>query len=131
MIECGAATENDMIVAFLRAEIDSSRYDDHITGHMTQMGFTRKLIDEPNLADANENRARKALLGYRGYEVRRYLFSGFPLDATWRRVALEEADFRELRYANYPVWRDLSDDTRLVSIGARNFRQRPDDPDLY
>jgi hypothetical protein len=131
MIERGPATENDMIVAFLRAEINSSRYDELITKPLAQLGFTRSLIDEPNLADVAENRARKQLLGFRGYERREWLFAGFPLDVTWRRVVLEPPDFETLRYARYKTWIDLSSGTRLVSVGARNFRQLPDDPETY
>jgi hypothetical protein len=70
-------------------------------------------------------------LDYRGYEQRKVLFDGFPVDATWRRVRLEAQDLRALRYANHRTWNDLSDSTRLVSIGARNFLQRRDDPDTY
>jgi hypothetical protein len=89
MIERGPATENDMVVAFLRAEIDSSRYDDHIKTPLAQGGSERRLIDEPNLADPAENALRKQLLTFRGYEARTALFAGFPADATWRRVTLE------------------------------------------
>jgi hypothetical protein len=131
MIERGPATENDMIGAFLRAEINSSRYDDHITGALTQQNLGRHLIDQPNLADAAENAARKQLLAFRGYETRVALFAGFPTDTTWRRVTLEACDLATLRYAKYQTWIDLSDGTRLVSVGAHNFSQRPEDPDTY
>ena len=132
MIERGPATEDEMVLAFLRAEIDSSRFDDFVKQGLAQMGLTRRLIAEPNVVDAVENSARKALLdSFRGYERRNLLFLGFPLDVAWRRVALEDDDFRALRYANHPTWCQLSDGTRLVSTGAQNFGQRPDDPDLY
>jgi hypothetical protein len=131
MVERGPATEHEMIAAFLRAEIDSSRYDDRITEALVQLGLDRRLIDEANLSDAAENANRKRLLGFRGYEARTALFTRFPLDAIWRRVLLEAEDFARLRYANYKTWVELSDGTRLVSVGAKNFRQRPDDPDTY
>lgn len=131
MIERGPATENDMIAAFLRAEINSSRYDDQIWVPLARQGFGRRLIDDPDLADAAENAARKQLLAFRGYDARIALFKDFPVDVTWRRVTLEATDLETLRYANYPTWVDLSDGTRLVSVGARNFSQRPDDPATY
>jgi hypothetical protein len=127
MIDIGPATEDEMVIAFLRAEVDSSRYGDIIRRSLTQFGLERGLIDEPNLADAAENAIRKQLLAFRGYEARTALFTGFPRDASWRRVTLEVPDFETIRYANYPTWVTLSDDTRLVSVGARNFLQRPSD----
>src|SRR5579872_3666695 len=100
MIERGAASEHDMVASFLRAEINSSRYDDQILQPLTQRGLSRRLIDAPNLADAAENAARKWLLGFRGYETRNLLFTGFPMDTQWRRVTLAPQDLARLRYAN-------------------------------
>ncbi|PWT97639.1 MAG: hypothetical protein C5B51_30925 [Terriglobia bacterium] len=132
MIERGTATEEEMVLAFLRAEINSSRFDEFVVQGLATIGRLRELIDEPNLADSAENSARRTLLDfYRGYERRILVFLGFPPDATWRRVLLEEGDFFRLRYANHPTWCQLSDGTRLVSRGAENFPQRPDDPELY
>ena len=80
-----------MVLSFLRAEISSSRFDDFVVNRLTALGLDRRIVDGPNLLDANENRSRKKLLdSYRGYERRVLLFQGFPTDATWRRVALEE-----------------------------------------
>lgn len=132
MIERGRITEDEMVLEFLRAEKDSSRFHHMVQHGMAQLGLTVSLIDEANLLDANENQARKNLLDFfRGYERRVALFFGFPLDVAWRRVVLEEDDFRSLRYANHPTWCRLSDDTRLVSRGAQNFPLLPDDPELY
>ncbi len=131
MIERGPATEDEVVLAFLRAEIDSSRYDEHITQPLVRAGLTRQLIDEPNLADPAENAVRKKLLDFRGYGQGIALFEGFPKDAIWRRVALEPGDFERMRYAKSHTWIELSDGTRLVSAGARNFPARPDDPETY
>jgi hypothetical protein len=131
MIERGPATENDVVIAFLRAEIDSSRYEHFVKRGLSQLGVDRSLIDEPNLADAAQNLGRKRLLAfYRGYP-NRFLFRGFPLDATWRRVGLELRDLETMRYINDAGsdrhWINLTDGTRLVGDGARNFQQRPRD----
>lgn len=131
MIERGRATDDDMVAAFLRAEINSSRYDGYILEPLRQQGLSRTLIEEPNLADATENAVRKRLLDFRGFRARNALFTRFPMDAQWRRVTLEPNDLGRLRYANYPTWVQLSDGTRLVNDGARNLRRLPDNPDTY
>lgn len=133
MIERVAATEDEMLAAFLMAEIDSSRYGPNIRANLAARRLERRLIDAPNMTDSVENATRRQLIGNRGYENREALFAGFPRDVTWRRVELEAPDFDTMRYINDTkagsYWANLSDGTRLVSAGARNLRQRPADPD--
>jgi hypothetical protein len=121
MIERGPATEDEMIVAFLRAEIDSSRYRDCIQAGVAHLGVNRRLIDAPNLADSTENVLRRRLLYYRGYESRKYLFAGFPSDVDWRRVEVEACDVNRMQYMPDRNWLEISGETRLVSVGARNL----------
>jgi hypothetical protein len=132
MVELGPATQDEMILAFLRAEIRSSRYRQLIMQNLARVGFEERLIDSPNLADARENNARERLLCYRGWP-NTFLFQGFPRDATWRRVLLEPRDFEAMRYIDDADtgrhWVNLSDGTRLVTVGARNVRQRPTNHD--
>jgi hypothetical protein len=127
VIERGPAAEVDMQIALLRAEIDSSRWGHFIKNGLATLGFDRRLIDEPNMTDVGENHARKSLLLFiRSYTPKEVLFVGFPVAVKWRRAALQSADFETLRYGNHKTWVDLSDGTRLVSVGARNFLRRPE-----
>jgi hypothetical protein len=122
VIELGPATEHDMVLAFLRGEIHSSRYQRYYSDGLAILGLERNLIDEPDLSDQSANAARKHLLqGIRGYDADTALFRGFPSDVRWCRVVLEPRDFEIMRYANHPTWTDLSRGTRLVSVGARNL----------
>jgi hypothetical protein len=125
MIELSPATQDEMILAFLRAEIHSSRYRQFVSQGLAHLGFQRCLIDLPNLSDANQNHARRLVLQqYRGWPKTR-LFREFPADATWRRVILEAQDFQDMRYMNDARieghWTNLSDGTRLVSVASRNL----------
>lgn len=132
MIERGPTTEDEMVVAFLRAEVDSSRYGDAIRDWLEWKGLKRNLIDAPNLGDSMDSESRKELLtAYRGYGNRKLLFTGFPLDVRWRRVVLEPDDLPKLRYANYSTWVGLSGGSRLVIDGARNFPESRDHPETY
>ncbi len=88
-----------------------------------QMGADRlSLIDNANLNDADANRVRATALGpVRGYGRNELLFRGLPQDTTWRRVQLVPSDFQRLRYINCAPFPQLTDDTRSVEIGARNY----------
>ena len=126
MIELGAANEHEMILAFLKAEVDASRYHDLIQDcleYLAPYGFTRAgLIDEPNLSNQQQNDARIWILQtFRGYRQNKLLFSGFPLDAVWRRVAIEPHELDRLRYANEPHWLAFSDHTRRPSRMVANL----------
>jgi hypothetical protein len=62
----------------------------------------------------------QALAEFRGYGKNTALFTGFPTDATWLRVAYTVGEVSEMRYANYATWVALSAGTRLVRDGAEN-----------
>jgi len=113
MIERGSATEDDVIWAFLQAELESSRWGPHVNQALAGLGLDRSLIDAPNLNDPMDNRLRRRVLT----ADRR----GLPMDVTWRRVDLEASDFETIQYMDVPNWIEFSDGTHLVSVGARNF----------
>ena len=124
MIDRRAASEDEMIVAFLQAEVDSPRYSKFVSAVLAQEGLTRRIIDQPNLFEPTENEARKRLLAFRGYGAAPdhspvgTSLSGFPSDAEWHRATLEVKEFETLKYGRHPFWIDLSEGTRLVSVGA-------------
>ena len=110
-----------MIAAFLQAEVDSPRYGSYVKKGLAALGSERSVVDMPDLNDSEQNRLRKRLLWYRGYEAREDLFKGFPPDATWRRVGLEASDFETLQYIAHLNWNELSNGTRRVGVGAQNL----------
>jgi hypothetical protein len=117
MIESGPARECEMVLAFLKAELDSPRWANTLLQALARTGFSRsQLFEEANLDDPRQNAARRAILGdYRGFGANNWLFRGFPDDAVWRRAAIDPADHGRLIYANSPPWIELSDRTRLVT----------------
>jgi hypothetical protein len=66
MIEVGAATEDEMIAAFLRAEIESSRFSGPVKGLLAQLGLDRALLDSPDTRNSDDNRVRRRILGASG-----------------------------------------------------------------
>jgi hypothetical protein len=125
MNERGPVTEHEMVLAFLQSEIDSARFGLHYQGILTQWGLNRaSLIDQANLANADDNHFRTELLkSVRGYEANQYLFNGFPSHVQWRRVELEIVELTLLKYANFPTWITLSEGSRSVVDGAKNIER--------
>jgi hypothetical protein len=126
MIDVGPSTEHEMVLAFIRAELDSARFGAHYQSCFAQLkerGVDRQmLVDAPSLLSAQQNAIRKEILkAVRGYGAGQFLFAGFPIDVTWRRVALGQADLPKLKYAKCPPWVELSGGTRFVIEGAKHI----------
>ncbi len=122
MIELGNATENEMVLAFLRAEADSPRFGWQVVPGIEQLGFSRtRLLDSPDLNNPQENAARRLVLrNYRGFGGNSALFRGFPAQVSWRRVAIEPVDHKSLWVANYGPLVCQTQRTRSISrLAAR------------
>jgi hypothetical protein len=129
MIELGAASEDAVMLAFLRAEVDSPKWGPRYSDVMRQLRLDRaSLIDAADLEETGACDARKALLGsLRGYGRNALLFTGFPLDATWRRVRAKPTDFHRLKcIGNDERWSKLTRGTRLIRDAALNLDDHPE-----
>jgi hypothetical protein len=108
-------SDDEMIAAFVLAEVDSARfgrlYADLVGGNLS--------LYEGDDAHAKAYR-REALRRVRGYGAGAYLFVGFPSDVTWRLIAVTADELGGFLYADYPTWVTLSQGSRLVRDGAAN-----------
>ncbi len=122
MVKIGPVSEDEVVLAFLRGEIDSPRFGPSYSAILTNSRLSRvQLIDNADLSNVSDNHVRSELLkAVRGYRAGTYLFHGFPPSVRWGRVRLEPPEVGQLRYANYPTWIQLSNGSRLVADGARN-----------
>jgi hypothetical protein len=101
------ATEDEMVLAFLQAEIANIPE------------WARCIIDEPDLEDESQNERRRCLLSSRGYGWGMFLFQAFPADVVWHRAALIVSELGAAKYlAREPTWNTFSGGTRLVADGA-------------
>jgi hypothetical protein len=123
MIELAPSNENEMVLAFLKAEIDSPRFGADYQNLIQQSGLDKsELIANASLFEPRQNAARRALLGdARGYGNNVYLFAGFPQNVAWRRVKITSDDYDTLMYTKYLTWIDLSGGSRKVVDGAKNI----------
>lgn len=91
------ASEEEMVLAFLKEELDSRRYHEPIIKALKDAGTSEKLIREGNTADDGQNILRSRVLGlFRGYPDRD-LFENYPRDIVWKYAAFEATDLGKLR----------------------------------
>jgi hypothetical protein len=113
-------SEHVMVAAFLRAEIDSPRYQRHILDRLNQDRRPRAVVDNPNFLDNAENAYRAGLLAYRGYR-NRFIFSGFPDTVQWHSVSMTRGDLEAARVINsdrgqsFPAGRGLRETPHEIS----------------
>lgn len=123
MKDLGAATEDDMVAAFLRAELMSPRYRSAISELLLGDGAAEEMLTRPDTSDAGANAYRQSVLArYRGYGLDRAVFHGFPSDFAWHRASASLADLRTVRYINWEYWVSLSGDSRLAEDAAERLR---------
>ncbi len=124
MIERGPARECDVVIAFLQAEIASSRYsNEYILPILHHNQLSREhLIDRPDLESEYENGVRRAVLqAYRGFGANAFLFKGFPSDVAWRFVEIEPNDHHLLLFAKEDSWIRMSEGTRSVECLSKRI----------
>jgi hypothetical protein len=115
MIDLGPAREEEMVLAFLKAELDSLRFSGEYQIDR------RTLIDSADLESFSQNAARLT-------ELRRVKGALLPPNVAWQRIALQNGDLARLKYLNHSSWKSFSGNTRLVSDGAKNVHSMPNNP---
>jgi hypothetical protein len=122
VVELGeVVTEDEMIAAFAKGEIDSPRYGRSWQELLlNRWGRPRSLVDHPDLSNPVENNIRRDLLtAFRGYPDT-LLFQGFPSNVIWHRGSVQRGGVGNLLYANFSTWVRISENSRLVRDGAAN-----------
>jgi hypothetical protein len=114
--------EDEMVLAFLSAEVDSPRFSG---GARFALGDL-ELVRDPDLSDTDANQRRRSALDmYRGWGRNAYLFTNFPREVIWKLVEVEINELGEFRYARVPEWIALSGGSLLVKDGASNAAKEP------
>jgi hypothetical protein len=107
------SSEAEMVAAFLRAELDSSRYGDRVRALLDEAGADEGLLRRPRITDPRENELREDLLDrYRGWLSREGLFGGFPEGVDWSLAALARDEVLSILYINWDWWLTVSGGTR-------------------
>ncbi len=108
-------SEDEMILEFLQAEIESSRFQKVLSEELKTQESDHSLIITPDLTDPKQNSLRKSIFKkYRDYENENGLFEGFPKDVEWFVEDLsKETLFTNVFYIDYSYWNEITNGTRL------------------
>ncbi len=125
MQDLGTATEDQVILAWLQAEIESPGFQAFIVGNPpnpANLSYAVKAARSPDLRDGGQNRFRRDVITQvYGFGSGRGAFEGLGDDIAWKRMRLTTAEVGEMLYARQDgAWRLLSPVTRKVTEGATN-----------
>jgi hypothetical protein len=106
------ASEAEVVLAFLRAEAESPRFGADVRRALAEVGGMR-LVSEPDLGAAAENRAREeALSRSRGWPDAE-VFEDFPrVSVEWHHGPLPPEALARVRFIDYSYWNELSGGSR-------------------
>ena len=125
MNDLGAATEDQVILAWLQAEIESPDFQAYLIGNPpnpANLSLALKAARSPDLRDQTQNELRRQIITeVYGFGRGTGSFEGLGSDLHWRRVHLTAGEVGEMLYARRDgAWRLLSPATRKVAEGATN-----------
>lgn len=126
----GPASEDDMLEAFVLAEIDSPRFGLTYGHALAQVGVH---LPPSHLRMFLAMPAQRPLLAWllrqcRGYGRGSLLFREFPAQVSWYWCEHQGSDFGELRYPRFADWLELTGGSLRVSDGVARLLAEPARP---
>lgn len=124
MIYLREASEDEMILEFLKGEIKSERFQSQILEVLDNQTESTSIIEKADLNNSYENSKRKEILSiFRGYGSNTHLFENFPDISRWIYAECTCEDINKIRYINYSYWNELSKYTSSPLIAAETIRE--------
>jgi hypothetical protein len=123
--DLGAASDDQVILAWLQAEIESPPFQSYLIGDPpkpSHLARGLKLARNPDLGNADHNAERRRIIASaHGFGRGALIFAGLDDDIKWRRVRASIADVAAMLYSNRnATWTTLAPATRTVAEGAAN-----------
>ena len=88
--------EAEMILEFLKGELNSKRFNEDLNNAINELGLDSSIILNGNIEDEQENNDRlKIMKKFRGYPDEE-LFERFPNIEEWKFLELNESDIEAL-----------------------------------
>ena len=111
MILIRKTNEEEMILEFLKGELNSKRFNEDLNNAINELGLDSSIILNGNIEDEQENNDRlKIMKKFRGYPDEE-LFERFPNIEEWKFLELNESDIDNIYYIDYDYWNELSNGT--------------------
>ncbi|HVX42469.1 MAG TPA: hypothetical protein VHC49_01210 [Mycobacteriales bacterium] len=129
-------SQDAAVSAWLRAEIDSSRFAASISSSLARHGIPRSMITDPDLESSLQNACRLNILaGYRGFgrpaiDGAEWLAGRNVGELDWWRVELSRSELAGVRFTDGGFWTEESEGTRLPGVHVRRLladKERPED----
>jgi hypothetical protein len=125
MEDQGVASEDQVILAWLQAEIESVAFQQYIAGEPPNPAYLAQVLKaarKANLGDAEQNELRRQIITKtHGFGQGTLSFEGLANDLHWRKLRASSLEVGELLYANrHPAWTALAPVSRKVAEGAAN-----------
>jgi len=125
MRDLGPVTEDQVILAWLQADIESVDFQQYIVGdppNPAYLTLALKAARNPNLSDHDQNALRRRIITKaHGFGQSTATFAGLDDDIKWRRLRLAATEVAEMQYANRGgSWAMLAPATRKVAEGVTN-----------
>ena len=125
MEDLGAASDEQVILAWLQAEIESPPFQAYLIGDPpkpTHLARGLALARNADLDNAEHNADRRRIIASaHGFGRGALIFAGLQDDIVWRRARVSTADVAAMLYSNRnATWTTLAPATRTVAEGASN-----------
>ena len=114
-------SESEMILEFLKGEINSNRFNNELIKVLEQLGLNRDIIINGDISNQEENNNRLRIMSlFRGYPDKG-LFENFPIIEDWKFMQLSSEDINNIYYIDYDYWNELSNNTSSPIEAAKNI----------
>ena len=125
MEDLGAVSDDNVVLAWLQAEIESPPFQAYLIGDPPKPSHLARalaLARNPDLDNAEHNAERRRIIAAaHGFGRGALIFAGLEDDIAWRRARASTAEVAAMLYSNRnATWTTLAPATRRVAEGASN-----------
>lgn len=115
------ASEEEMLLSFLKSEYRSARFGKDVADALRELGIDDDVITRGDAGDESGNALRRQVMRvFRGYPDRE-IFENFPAEIRWVYAEMEEKDLSSILYLDDDYWNELSSHTGRPADAAENI----------